>query len=203
MKRIKNQSGFTLAETLLTVLILLLVSGIVATGMPAVQTAYEKIVISANAQAMLSTAITALRDNLGTAWNVKSVYDDKGNKDNTKIEYFDADTGAKAQISLDANGMIQLQNYISLRDDLIHDSTYEDTIGPNVYPLIPDTDSSRLYVTYESIQPSSADSNIIEITGLKVCRKGDDSKKPLAELGKDESDKPIVLKIRSLSDYVE
>ena len=53
MKRIKNQSGFTLAETLLTVLILLLVSGIVATGMPAVQTAYEKIVISANAQAKI------------------------------------------------------------------------------------------------------------------------------------------------------
>ena len=55
--KLKDSRGFSLAETLLAVLILLLVSVVVATGMPAVTNAYNKVVLGANAKTMLSTAV--------------------------------------------------------------------------------------------------------------------------------------------------
>ena len=53
--------GFTLAETLLAVLILLMVSSIVAAGIPSARRAYEKVVLASNAEVLLSTTITTLR----------------------------------------------------------------------------------------------------------------------------------------------
>ena len=57
-RKLRSNKGFTLAETLLAVLILLLVSTIVATGIPAARNAYEKVVEASNAQAVLATAAT-------------------------------------------------------------------------------------------------------------------------------------------------
>ena len=54
----------------MAVLILLLVSTIVATGIPAARNAYEKVVVAANAQSVLSTVLSALRNELGTAREV-------------------------------------------------------------------------------------------------------------------------------------
>ena len=58
-KKLKGKSGFTLAETLLAVLILLLVSTIVANGIPVARNVYNNVIIGANAQMLLSTAVTA------------------------------------------------------------------------------------------------------------------------------------------------
>ena len=55
LNKLKRKSGFTLAETLLAVLILLPVSGIVETGIHVARNIYQKVVIGANAQALLST----------------------------------------------------------------------------------------------------------------------------------------------------
>ena len=66
-----NKKGFSLAELLLAVLILLLVSTIVASGIPAAKSAYEKVVVGSNAQVMLSTTIAALRTELGTATDIE------------------------------------------------------------------------------------------------------------------------------------
>ena len=189
MKRLKTQSGFTLAETLLAVLILLLVSVIVATGIPVARNAYEKVVLAANAQAMLSNAITNLRDELGTAWKVK--------KENaTTVSYFNANTGAKAEISLATNGYpaIQIQDYIPLpEDDLIHTASTGSTLAEGEpYHLVPDRNTS-LYATYESIDIVN---DIVKINGLKVCKQSDN--KPLYEL-KNESGETIALEIQLLS----
>ena len=112
--RLKDNRGFSLAETLLAVLILLLVSVVVATGMPAVTNAYNKVVLGANAKTMLSTAVTALHDEIGTAWQVEN------STDNKSIMYFNGSTGAKSMISSAANQSIKIQDYMSLNDDLIH-----------------------------------------------------------------------------------
>jgi len=48
--KMKSQAGFSLAETLVAILILLLVSVIVANGVPVAQNAYEKVVVGANAK---------------------------------------------------------------------------------------------------------------------------------------------------------
>ena len=63
----RSQAGFTLAETLIAILILLMVSAIVAGAIPTASNVYVKTVDAANAQVVLSTAVTALRDELGTA----------------------------------------------------------------------------------------------------------------------------------------
>ena len=70
-KRKRSRAGFSLAETLIAILILLMVSAIVAGAIPAASNVYAKTVDAANAQVLLSTAITVLRDELGTAVSVK------------------------------------------------------------------------------------------------------------------------------------
>lgn len=86
-KKIKHNAGMTLAETLLAVLILLLASSIVATGIPAARNAYEKVILSSNAELLLSTTIMALRNNLSTAKNIQI------NADNRGLSYYDTETG--------------------------------------------------------------------------------------------------------------
>lgn len=94
LNKIRSSKGFTLAETLLTVLILLMVSVIVARGVPAAVNAYDKMVIGANARILLSTTVSALRDELTTATDV-SVVSDGGT---TKVVYFSCRIGAYSQI---------------------------------------------------------------------------------------------------------
>ena len=83
MKKLKGGGGFTMGETLATVLILLMVAGVVATGIPAALNVYRNAVDAANAQVLLSTTINALRDELSTAWDVKKSND-------TTITYMEA-----------------------------------------------------------------------------------------------------------------
>lgn len=113
-EKLRSQKGFTLAETLLAVLILLLVSVIVATGMPAAKNAYEKVVVASNAQALLSTAATSLRNELGTAWNVL-IDDDaaktKAGNPGSSVTYNSANTGGLSQIAMDKDTGITLQEY--------------------------------------------------------------------------------------------
>ena len=101
--KLKRAAGFTLAETLMTVLILLMVSAVVAGGMPAAMNAYHKAVDAANAQLLLSTTVNALRDELSTAWDVEV--------NGTTITYQSSDTGGKSKISVENDGKIMLQEF--------------------------------------------------------------------------------------------
>lgn len=65
-----NNKGFTLAEVLVTLLILMMLTALVAGGMPVATNAYYKIVDCANAQLLLSTTMTELRNELGTGENI-------------------------------------------------------------------------------------------------------------------------------------
>lgn len=71
-RRKRRKSGFTLSETLIAILILLMVSAIVAGAIPTASNVYIKTVDAANAQLLLSTTITKLRDELSTAKRVVS-----------------------------------------------------------------------------------------------------------------------------------
>ena len=62
----RARRGFTLAEALVTILILLLATAIVAAGLPAAVRAYHDVVDAANAEVLLSTTMTALREELGS-----------------------------------------------------------------------------------------------------------------------------------------
>ncbi len=171
MKKLKSNRGFTLAETLLAVLILLLVSTIVATGMPAAKSAYEKIVVAANAQVLLSTTATALRDELGTAWDVKR-------DDSTTVSYNSSDTGAKSKIYLKDDGKIYIQEYVKNDYLNIADGT---SIGEE-RPLVSDKASTDgLTITYSEIKKADNGTSVV-ISGLIVKNK---EGREMASLGSD------------------
>ena len=154
-KKMNNRSGFTLAETLLAVLILLLVSGIVATGIPAARNAYLNVVVGANAQALLSTTAAALRDELGTAWGIKA-------KDN-KLTYYSADTGAKSILSKTDKSII-LQEYVSQKGFNVSESI---SVGDE-RPLVSDKAvTSDLTVTYGGVTYDDK-TGVVTFTGLCV-----------------------------------
>lgn len=64
-------AGFTLTEMLVTTLILVLVSTLMATGIPAAIDTYQKVVMTSNAQMALSTTLSELRGELGLATRVE------------------------------------------------------------------------------------------------------------------------------------
>ena len=74
-KKTRKNAGFSLGETLIAILILLMVSAIVAGAIPTASHVYAKTVDAANAQVLLSTTMTVLRDELGTATDVKAETD--------------------------------------------------------------------------------------------------------------------------------
>lgn len=198
MRKLKGRGGFSLAEMLLATLILLLVATIMTTGIPAAKTAYEKVVLGSNAQVLLSTAVNALRDEMGTAWEVTLSADSKS------ITYFSANTGTKSVISLKkpkkADGMEESFETIYRQEfapettdtnDIIFGtklSSEDHRYGNDAVPLISGAASTAdLYVTYESVLYSHG---IVTFNGLSVCRKSNNA----------EIAKVAALKIRVVSE---
>ena len=166
--KLKSRSGFTLAETLLAILILLLVSSIVAQGIPVARNVYNRVVLGANAQVLLSTTVTALRDELGTAWDVTAGTDNS-------LTYFSADIGSRSKLWVDATtNTIQIQEYVAT-DGL---NTETASVG-SAHALVSEKAATReLRVTYN--EATCAD-GVVTIKGLGVYR--DTGEGPLATLG--------------------
>ena len=169
-QKLKSCRGFTLAETLLAVLILLLVSVIVANGMPAAMNAYRKTVLAANGQSLMSTTVAALKDELGTAWDVSV--------DNNKITYYSADTGNRSVLEKDTDGAIKLTEYVST-------DSLNVSVG-NIRELTPSaTMTKELTITYDTVTYTyypTGDYGIIEFTDLKVTPK-DKTTPEIAQMG--------------------
>ena len=160
--KIRNRKGFTLAETLLAVLILLLVSSVVAAGMPAVKQAYEKVVLASNAELMLSTAVATLRDELGTAWDVQEVAGG--------VTYFSADTTNRSKLYVES-GTIKLYEYseTTAAEDLLGITKKASAERELVYHAKDDT---ALKLVCDSIALDSTPNTVV-VTGL--CVKNGDS----------------------------
>lgn len=155
-RKLNNQSGFSLAETLLTILILMLVSVIVANGVPVARNAYEKVVIGANAKVLLSTAVSAMRDELATAREIEV--------DGTTITYFSADRGAISKLSIDGTtSEIMLKEYIK-KDPMTGALT---EMAKPRYLVPKSAATGDLYVKYEQV---NLQKQYIEIKGLGVYR---------------------------------
>lgn len=66
----KSSAGFSLSEALVSVLIMTLVSVLLVSGMSTIMKTYRRSVNAANAQTLISTAVTELRNELSLASNV-------------------------------------------------------------------------------------------------------------------------------------
>ena len=156
MKPVKNrrrgEQGFTLAETLMAVLILLMVSAVVAAGVPAAANALSKTVAASNAQVLLSTTITALRDELSMA-------DIPDQGAGTSIAYTNS-MGNASTISSEENAE---ENGIYLRV-----TAYGADSNSNRRLLVSqEAATSDLYATFDSIVCSNG---VVTVTGLAVKR---------------------------------
>ena len=78
----RNNKGFSLAEMLMAILILLLATGLIAAGIPSAIRTYRKVMDTVDGQIFMSTTMTCLRDELDSARDIEI-------KDNT-IKYIDA-----------------------------------------------------------------------------------------------------------------
>lgn len=178
----RNRGGFTLAETLIAVLILTMVAGIVAGGIPAARNALDKAVDTSHSQLLLSTTMTSLRNELATASSITCA-SETVNEDGSVAE----DPAARKIISyVDSSGAVcTLQS----EDDGIY---VEKEASPDIssvvnHPGIP----HRLLVSeqaatknlYAAFNSASYSNGIVKIEGLKVCKKQGDSELVLSDLG--------------------
>lgn len=178
----RNRGGFTLAETLIAVLILTMVAGIVAGGIPAARNALDKAVDTSHSQLLLSTTMTSLRNELATARSITCA-SEPADDDESVAE----DPAARKIISyVDSSGAVcTLQS----KDDGIYvKKEASPDISSGVYhPRIP----QRLLVSeqaatknlYAAFTSASYNNGIVKIEGLKVCKKQGDSELVLSDLG--------------------
>ena len=190
-RKLHSRRGFTLAEMLATVLILLMVSAIVAAGIPAAVRAYEKVVRSANAEVLLSTSVSALRSELGTAREITVT-------DGSVLQYYHERSGSFRSLYPDngseKRGILMLRDYLGLPEETgAGTGSGTDTpgsgsgnsggnIGGNIgtggsglppRQLVTDAAATGdLYVTYSS---ASVEDGIVTIGGLSVRRQADPS----------------------------
>lgn len=151
-QKLNNRKGFSLTELLVAVLILSMVSAVVAGGIPVARDAYEKVTLSANAQVTLSTAISALRNELCAASEV--------NIDSNAVEYYSPSIQNYSKIGIDGND-IKLYLYSQNTDAPVGRLLVSEKARDN-----------QLHVTYKSVgfkeSGGSVDKSIIVFTGLKV-----------------------------------
>jgi len=152
MKKLRNNAGFSLGEMLLAMLILLLATGIVAVGIPAAARVYYKAVDGANAQLLLSTTKTCLRDELALASEI-TVSDDQ-----KTVSY----TGADGRIYEIYNS----DNTEGVQGIMVKDTSVN---GTEHFLVSSAAATPSLHAVYDSI---SFDKGIVTVSGLKVMRKG-------------------------------
>lgn len=99
--RLGNKRGFTLAEMLMVVLILMLAGSIATVGIRSAANSYKKVVDSANAQMLLSTTVSSLRRELAMA--------SASNSGGATITYTNGDLGYEMTLCNDVNKGISRQ----------------------------------------------------------------------------------------------
>lgn len=162
-------AGFSLTEMLVTLLILTLASTLMATGIPVAVDTYQKTVNSANAQVALSTTVTVLRSELGSATELKPDGD---------VLYYRCSEGTWASITnaeLDEDGepvyRCLVKSFFSedpATEELSPITTTEGEKSVQVsYPLISDAAVTEpLYVQVGSIAKDG--DNTVKVEDLEV-----------------------------------
>ena len=161
IKKLHSSPGFSLTELLVAVLILSLVSATVAGGVPVARDAYNKVVVAANAEVMLSTAISAIRNEIGTADNIKV--------SSNKVYYHKLSTGSMNEMSSDGS------DGISLRENIKWDPAKEEEdtesagseSGSSRRLVSQKAGTDELIIIFDEVSRSG---NIVSFSGIQVKR---------------------------------
>ena len=160
----KNNKGFSLTELLVAVLILSMVSAVVAGGIPVAKDAYEKITVSANAQVMLSTTISALRNELCTAsdLSVEEVPKPKW------VRYYNPSISNYSKISIGKSNDETYQEKDTILIKHFSDKEPKEGEKDNTRTLVSKAiGDGKLYVTYDEVLYDEG-KGVITFTDLKV-----------------------------------
>ena len=153
MKRyrlIQNKSGFSLIETVVAMLLVVLMSGMMVTGIRLAVKVYTTVVDKANAQVLLTTTETILRNELSSAKNIK-VPDDK-----KAVSYQNSVTGQKWELSSPGTDIIKKlkkQDGTTKEDRLIQETT----------------GTKNLHIRFDKIE-LFAGGRYIKVSGLRVTK---------------------------------
>lgn len=187
--RLRDSRAFTLAEALIAVLIMLLVTGIVAAGIPAAARAYNRVVMASNAEVLLSTTMSALRNELALAKDI-DIQDNSdyvaaknGVKTGTRIIYYNPQTGAKSRITKGTGGNskdIMYERYAA--DGIIIDGSKATGDAATAYGAPPErfmseevSDKNKeLHINYTDVSYNET-TGIVVFTGLTVTDKNGDA----------------------------
>ena len=156
-RKLNKAKAFTIAETLVAILILLMVSSVVAAGMPAAISAYRKVEVASDAELLMSTTISTLRNELGVSSNVKV------NPGKTAITYYNGSGKMTSRIYVDNNAIMIKR---SAGSDMSYESTESDEMRLISEQL---STNSDLDITYGSVDFGD---DIVTFTDLKVYRGG-------------------------------
>ena len=158
--RLSTKKGFTLAETLLAILILLMVTAVVAAGIPVAAHAYERVVMSSNAQLLLSTTMTRMRDELGTATEISVA-----TENNVPVIRYTADNGRKCIIKYEDNTAVAGNAAKTVGIHLTENFNPESESGYKHLLVTQQAATKSLYATFTSAVYSKG---IVTVTGLRV-----------------------------------
>ena len=167
--RLKGTAGFTLGEILVVVLILLMVSAVMAAGIPSAANAYRKVVDAANAQTLLSTTMTALRDELTSAREVSVGNDQKS------VEYLSG-SGVRSRIS---TGYVDNAAYRGIGLEYLPYSGSADSASGRL--LVSAAASNRnLTVSFDSVSFDEDDDSLLIFSDIIVTKNTGDGSMELA-----------------------
>lgn len=170
-RKLTGRKGFTLGETMVAILILLLATGVIAGAIPAASRAYIKAVDTANAQVLLSTAVTVLRDELSTASEISLPPDENtGNK--ITIQYKSNNNGWSRIVCTQSGDKAGIEIW--------YKKSEEEEYQFNRKLVSDKASTGNLYVTIGSAATTSAD--VISITGISVKLKGNDTVQASSDL---------------------
>lgn len=178
ISRKSNRSGFTLTETLFAVMIMMLVSATLAAGLPVAASALREAVDASHAQVLLSTTMTAMRDELSMAKDIVWEVDETGKG---KISYTDS-AGVHSTIQFKDDSS-SLGIFLSKNAALNGSGDAGSTVTKRDRRIVSDQAATDgLYEKFSDITCDN-ENGIVSINGLQVCRKKDGEDHVLADLG--------------------
>ena len=172
LRALRSNHGFTFTEVMVALLIFVLLSAFVASGIPVAFKTYQRTVNASNAQIAVSTTAAALRDELGLATAVEIGSDNK-------VEYYQSPDGYWVKL-------MNPTDKKSLEKHLYADSgagpVESSEISGSPLPLIPES-AIAAAVGSAQLQVKSGDGETASITykdgvftvsDLKVVESGSD-----------------------------
>lgn len=161
-RKLKNNRGFSLTELLVTIVIVSLLSMMIVTGVQTATSTYRKVTDKANAQVLLATCMTMLRNELTTA----RVIPDAGSTDRKSIRYIGGNGGYEGKIR---SGVIASTELTGSSEQ---EQLYISMNGAERLMVDGITATNELLISFESIEEEDG---IITVTGLSVKKNGSDT----------------------------